>query len=121
MKPDNRPDLPIWAASCLVVLLGACEPAQEPPAEATAPESASETATTGQDLFDKNCGACHGPGPEWSNGLLAVLILVNVIDCLSHRLDLLRGVIRNRDVELFLEFHDQLYRVERVGSEVVDE
>lgn len=62
MKPDNRPDLPIWAASCLVALLGACGPSQEPPAEATAPESASEAATTGQDLFDKNCGACHGPG-----------------------------------------------------------
>lgn len=62
MNRNHRPHPPIWAPGCLVVLLAACGPAQEPPAEGTAAAPVNEAATTGQDLFDKNCGACHGPG-----------------------------------------------------------
>ena len=60
MKCDDRHNPPTWAAGCLVVLLAACGPAEEPPAQAAAPADAA--APSGQDLFDKNCGACHGPG-----------------------------------------------------------
>ena len=44
-----------------------------------------------------------------------------MIDCLSNRLDLVGGVIGNVDVELFFEFHDKFYGVQRIGTEVVDE
>ncbi len=62
MQCDDRPNSPNWAIGCLAILLAACGPAEEPPAEAAATEQAQEAATmTGQDLFATNCGACHGP------------------------------------------------------------
>src|SRR2546428_299242 len=44
-----------------------------------------------------------------------------VLDGVRHRGHLLRVLVRNFDVEFLLEGHDELYGVERVGSEIVDE
>jgi len=42
-------------------------------------------------------------------------------DGVAHRHDRLGRVIGNFDAEFFLESHDELDRVERIGTEVVDE
>src|ERR1700719_90924 len=47
------------------------------------------------------------------------LVFLDVFDRLPDGLDLLGGVVGNIDVELFLEFHDQLDNIERVGAEIV--
>src|SRR5215469_4278944 len=47
--------------------------------------------------------------------------LLDEFDRVTDRLDVLGNVVRNLDVELFLESHDQLDEVEAVGAEVVDE
>jgi hypothetical protein len=46
---------------------------------------------------------------------------LNVLNGLPDRLDLLGGIVRDVDVELLFQLHDQLDRVERVGSQVIDE
>lgn len=61
MKCNDRPYSSNWTTGCLVLLLAACGPADEPPAKAVAAEQAKTADTTGEDLFAKNCGACHGP------------------------------------------------------------
>src|SRR2546430_5664465 len=48
-------------------------------------------------------------------------VLLDVLDGVLHLLDLLRGLVRNLDVEGFLERHDQLDGVERICAEVVHE
>src|SRR6478735_8836868 len=45
----------------------------------------------------------------------------DVIDCLLHRRDLFGVVIGNLGFEFLLERHHELDRVERIGSQVVDE
>ena len=45
----------------------------------------------------------------------------DVLNRLSHGLDFFRGVVGNRDVELFFQFHHQLDGVERIGAQIVDE
>lgn len=62
MKSDHRPNSPNWALGCLVMLLAACGPSQEPTGEASDPAPPAAAARTGEDLFEKNCGACHGAG-----------------------------------------------------------
>ena len=47
--------------------------------------------------------------------------LVDVVDGLPDRLDLLRHVVGDVDVELLFEFHHQLDRIERVGAQIIDE
>ena len=46
---------------------------------------------------------------------------LDVVDGLADRLDLLGLVVGDLDVELFLEFHDQLDDVQRVRADVFDE
>ena len=48
-------------------------------------------------------------------------MLFDVIDRVLHGRDLLGVVVRNLDVELFFECHDELDDVEGVGTEVVGE
>src|SRR5258706_5811430 len=45
----------------------------------------------------------------------------DVLDRVADRLDLLRVLVRDRDLELVLELHHELDLVERIGPEVVDE
>lgn len=61
MKCNDRPYSSNWTTGCLVLLLAACGPAQEPEAEAPAAEPTNDASMIGEDLFAKNCGACHGP------------------------------------------------------------
>src|SRR3990170_5676166 len=49
------------------------------------------------------------------------LVLVDIVDRVLDRRDLLGGVVRNLDPELFLERHHQLDDVEAVGAQIVDE
>src|SRR5579883_3339906 len=53
------------------------------------------------------------------SGLVAPL--VDVLDRLVNRGDLLGILVRNLDLELLLESHHELDRVERVGSQIVHE
>src|SRR5690348_1220770 len=53
------------------------------------------------------------------SGLAATL--VDIVDRLVDRRDLLGVLVRNLDLELLLEGHHQLDRVERVGSQVIHE
>src|SRR5205085_873635 len=48
-------------------------------------------------------------------------VFADVIDCILHGTDLLRILVRNFDVESFLEGHDQLDGVERIGAQIVHE
>ena len=48
-------------------------------------------------------------------------VLLNIIDCIADAGNLLSILVRYLDVELFLESHDQLNRVERVRAEIVYE
>src|SRR4029079_16061726 len=47
--------------------------------------------------------------------------LVDVVDRVLDRADLLRVLVRDLGPELLLEAHDELHEIERVGVEVVDE
>ena len=47
---------------------------------------------------------------------LAVAMLFDVIDCLTHRLDLLSSIIGNADVEFFFQLHDQFNGIQGVGT-----
>jgi len=63
-------------------------------------------------------------GPKTFNrirGLSSPETLGDKLHGIAHRLDVLGGVIRDLDVELFFEGHDQLDVVEAVGAQVVDE
>src|SRR3954466_6683742 len=51
----------------------------------------------------------------------SALVLVDIVDRVVNGRDLLRGVVRDLDPELFLESHHQLDDVEAVGAEIVDE
>src|SRR5215469_628631 len=51
--------------------------------------------------------------------LLSLGVLFDVLDGVLHRRDLFCVLIRYFDAECFLEGHDQLDRVKRVGAEVV--
>src|SRR6185436_2127278 len=48
-------------------------------------------------------------------------VLLDVLNRVTHRCDLFGVLVRNLDVELFLERHDQLHRVQGVGAEILDE
>src|SRR5258708_39711433 len=48
-------------------------------------------------------------------------MLGNVIDCVAHALDFFGILIRNFDVELFLEPHDKFNGIQRVSTEVINE
>src|SRR5262245_39506833 len=48
-------------------------------------------------------------------------VVLDVLDRVADRLDLLRVLVGDVQVELVLELHHQLDRVEAVGAEVVDE
>ena len=61
-------------------------------------------------------GQCR-PAPL---GLL-LLVRIDVIDGLLHRRDLLGLFVGDLGFELFLERHDQLDRIQRVSTKVVDE
>src|SRR5688572_1217341 len=53
--------------------------------------------------------------------LLALRVRLDVFDRLFHTGDLVRVLVRYLDAELLFERHHELDRVERVGSQVVDE
>src|SRR5262245_30052234 len=63
----------------------------------------------------------RGPTPGGSRSLLALGVRVDVLDRFLHAGDLLGVLVRDLDPELFLERHNELHRVERVGAEIVDE
>src|SRR5580765_6575864 len=56
-----------------------------------------------------------------SGSLRARHLLVQVADRIADRAELLGIFIRDVDVELLLELHDQLDDIEAVGAEVLDE
>ena len=47
-------------------------------------------------------------------------MLLDKLNRLPNGLDFFGCIIRNIDLKLFLEFHDQLDRIEGVGTEIVD-
>src|SRR3982750_3102723 len=51
----------------------------------------------------------------------SALVLVDVVDRVVNRGNLLCGIVRNLHPELLLESHDQFDNVEAVGAEIVDE
>src|SRR5690606_17069822 len=53
--------------------------------------------------------------------LLLAEMLLDVIDGLLYRRDLFSFLVRDLALELLFERHDQLYGVEGIGSEVIDE
>src|SRR4029078_9700084 len=74
----------------------------------------------------RSAGAAAGrtsPGSRGSRGLGEGLAgpLVDVVDRVLDRADLLRVLVRDLGPELLLEAHDELHEIERVGVEVVDE
>src|SRR6187455_1759317 len=52
---------------------------------------------------------------------LRLAAIRDVADCLAHSGDLLGVLVRDLDLELFFERHHQLDRIERIGTEVIDE
>src|SRR5213596_3192041 len=48
-------------------------------------------------------------------------VVLDVLDGVADGRDLLGVLVRDLDVEVLLEGHDELHRVERVGSQVFDE
>src|SRR5205809_6989300 len=48
-------------------------------------------------------------------------MLLYVVYCVTHALNLLRVFVRNLDVELFLESHHQLNCIKRIGAKIVNE
>src|SRR5688572_22388251 len=48
-------------------------------------------------------------------------VVLDVVDGLTHRLDLLGLFVGDRQLELVLELHYEFYGVERIGVQVVDE
>src|SRR5262249_47082033 len=48
-------------------------------------------------------------------------VFLDVLDRVTHRGDLLRVLVRDLDVELLLERHHELHRVQGVGAEILDE
>ena len=54
-------------------------------------------------------------------GQTLLLLVEDVVDGIPDGLDLLRVFVRDADVELVLEFHDQFDGVEGVRAEVIDE
>src|SRR3990170_4997560 len=48
-------------------------------------------------------------------------VVLDVLDGVSHRRDLLGILVRDLDVERLLERHDQLHGVQGVGAEILDE
>src|SRR5690242_9044962 len=61
----------------------------------------------------------RAPSNSVASGLGAPL--VDVLDGLMDRRDLLGVLIGNLDLEFLLEGHDELNRIERIGPEIVDE
>ena len=61
--------------------------------------------------------------PERSGAAEArlALVLIDIFDRVLDGRDLLGGIVRDLDPELFLESHDELDDVEAVGAEIVDE
>src|SRR5687767_482061 len=59
-----------------------------------------------------------GLGPRL---LLSLAVCLDVLDGFLHAGDLLGVLVRDLDPELLLERHDELHRVERVGTEIVNE
>src|SRR5690606_5234630 len=53
--------------------------------------------------------------------LLLAQMLLDVIDGLLYRRDMFGCIVRGLALELLFERHDQLYGVEGIGSEVIDE
>src|SRR5438309_8812050 len=51
----------------------------------------------------------------------SALVLVDILDRVANRRDLLGGIVRNLDPELLLEGHNQLDDVETVRAEIIDE
>src|SRR2546425_8179319 len=54
-------------------------------------------------------------------GSTALRVVLDVLDRVADGHDLLGVLVRDLDVEMLLEGHDELHRVERVGSQVFDE
>src|SRR5688572_25598996 len=82
--------------------------------------------TTRRPLMAEPPGQCAAPAPgerapgeRSAEGLLQVPL--DVLDGVPHRLDLLRVLVGDVEVELVLELHDELHGVEGIGAEVVDE
>src|SRR5205085_9420330 len=78
----------------------------------------------------KTNGLPNGSGSRWcrlsaqavsNRRTRSALVLVDIFDRVADGGDLLRGIVRNLDAELFLEGHDQLDDVEAVRTEVIDE
>src|SRR5215831_5910250 len=57
--------------------------------------------------------------PRKPGGGLSVFL--DILDRVTHRGDLLRVLVRDLDVELLLECHHELHRVQGVGAEILDE
>src|SRR5215469_3033557 len=51
----------------------------------------------------------------------SALVLVDIVDRVANRRDLLRGVVRDLDPEFLFEGHDKLDNVEAVSAEIVNE
>src|SRR5688572_24689157 len=66
-----------------------------------------------------NCTTDHGQ--LTTDPSLLVCVLLDVVDGLTHGLDLLGLLVGDRELELVLELHHEFYGVERVSVQVVDE
>src|SRR5918994_2595020 len=72
-------------------------------------ETMPSPVTTTRRLLNQLCPSDFGPA------------LVDVVDGLMHRRDLLRIFVRDLDLEFLFERHHQLDRIQRVCTQVVDE
>ena len=71
--------------------------------------------------------SCHGIsqkdryGAVPQRGRSPLLVLVDVIDDILNRLDLLSSLIGDLDVKLFLKSHDELNDIEGISTKIVNE
>src|SRR5687767_4461276 len=106
-------------------------PAHSPAHVASVPIPSDDTnpipVTTTRLLKPPPSSGCRPPcrpvttGPRGPGSLLGLGVLLDVVHGLAHARDLLRVLVRDLDTELFLEGHDELHRIERVGPEIVHE
>ena len=94
--------------------IGCIEPADHPGATDALVQIAKKLWNISAQRIDR-ADACD------DNPLHAVLLNVglNVVDGVLDGRDFLGNVVGNGDVELFLEFHDQLDSVERISTKII--
>src|SRR5215469_6354284 len=65
---------------------------------------------------------CTATSPACRNKLgFRFRVRLDIRNCILNRADLLRFLVRDFDIEGFLESHHQLDRVQRIGAKIVDE